>query len=99
MKVELGYLKLSVFSSKFKGNLRDFLMIQTEIRDSAGQYLSELINTELSHLLGRERYERCMFPTRFPQIGIRQLLQISSAQKLVPYSIIPIVTCPDISRA
>ncbi|MFC1811133.1 hypothetical protein ACFL03_00380 [Thermodesulfobacteriota bacterium] len=43
-------------------------MIQTEIRDSGDQYLSELMNTELSHLLGRERYECCMLPTRFPQI-------------------------------
>ncbi len=35
-----------------------FEMIRTSIKESVGQYLSELMDLELTHFLGRRRYER-----------------------------------------
>ena len=40
-----------------------FEMIRVEIRESVGQYLSKLMAMELTHFLGRERYERCLLYT------------------------------------
>lgn len=37
---------------------RLFKMMRQEIRETTGQYLSELIQVELSHFLGRLPYER-----------------------------------------
>jgi len=36
-----------------------FEMIRFDIRKSVGQYLTAMMNAELSHFLGREPYERC----------------------------------------
>ena len=33
-------------------------MIRTDIRETIGQYLSSLMDAELTHFLGRKRYER-----------------------------------------
>jgi len=35
-----------------------FEMIRTTVKENVGQYLSELMQTELSHFLGRARYQR-----------------------------------------
>jgi len=35
-----------------------FEMIRTEVKETVSQYLSELMDVELTHFLGRERYER-----------------------------------------
>lgn len=35
-----------------------FEMIRTDVKESVGRYLSELMETELTHFLGRDRYER-----------------------------------------
>ena len=35
-----------------------FEMIRANVKETVGQYLSELMDAELSHFLGRERYER-----------------------------------------
>jgi len=34
-----------------------FDMIRVEIRENVGEYLSKLMDMELTHFLGRERYE------------------------------------------
>ena len=36
-----------------------FEMIRANVQESVGQYLSELMDVELTHFLGRNRYERC----------------------------------------
>jgi putative transposase len=36
-----------------------FAMIRANIKETVGQYLSTLMDVELTHFLGRERYERC----------------------------------------
>jgi putative transposase len=35
-----------------------FEMIRATVKDNVGQYLSELMETEMSHFLGRDRYQR-----------------------------------------
>ena len=59
-----------------------FEMIRVEVRESIGQYLSELMKVELSQLLGREPYERGegvvnhrngTYPRRFTLKGIGQV--------------------------
>jgi len=35
-----------------------FEMIRIDIRDTIGTYLSELMDAELTHFLGRKHYER-----------------------------------------
>jgi len=35
-----------------------FEMIRVNVKESVGRYLSELMDTELTHFLGRDRYER-----------------------------------------
>ncbi|MBW1982721.1 MAG: transposase [Deltaproteobacteria bacterium] len=35
-----------------------FEMIRADVKETVGQYLSELMDVELTHFLGRERYER-----------------------------------------
>lgn len=59
-----------------------FEMMRVEIRESIGQYLSELMKVELSQLLGREPYERGegevnhrngTYPRRFTLKGIGQV--------------------------
>ena len=36
-----------------------FAMIRENVQETVGQYLSTLMDTELTHFLGRGRYERC----------------------------------------
>lgn len=59
-----------------------FEMIRVEVRESIGQYLSELMKVELSQLLGREPYERGegvvnhrngTYPRRFTLKGIGEV--------------------------
>ena len=35
-----------------------FDMIRVEVKETVGQYLTSLMNTELTHFLGRDPYER-----------------------------------------
>ena len=35
-----------------------FAMIRANVQERVGQYLSELMDAELTHFLGRERYQR-----------------------------------------
>ena len=35
-----------------------FEMIRADVKESVGQYMSELMDTELTDFLGRRRYER-----------------------------------------
>lgn len=61
---------------------RLFKMMRVQIRESIGEYLSELMQVELSQVLGRERYERGAgevnhrngtYPRRFTLKGIGQV--------------------------
>ena len=36
-----------------------FEMIRANVRETVGHYLSELMDVELTHFLGRDPYERC----------------------------------------
>lgn len=36
-----------------------FEMIRANVQETVGQYLSSLMDTEMTHFLGRKRYERC----------------------------------------
>lgn len=36
-----------------------FEMIRVNVKEGVGQYMSELMDVELTHFLGRDRYERC----------------------------------------
>ena len=36
-----------------------FEMIRTNVQETVGQYLSCLMDSEMTHFLGRNRYERC----------------------------------------
>ena len=59
MKVEISVPEVvEIFKEIEKKPERLFEMIRVDVRESVGQYLSELMNKELSHFLGREPYER-----------------------------------------
>jgi len=58
MKVEISVPEVvSVFKEIKQQPERIYEMIRTEVREHVGQYLSRLMDTELTHFLGRERYE------------------------------------------
>jgi putative transposase len=58
MKVEISVPEVvSVFKEIKQQPERIYEMIRTEVRENVGQYLSRLMDTELTHFLGRERYE------------------------------------------
>jgi putative transposase len=58
MKVEISVPEIvSVFKEIQQQPERIYDMIRTEVREHVGQYLSRLMDTELTHFLGRERYE------------------------------------------
>lgn len=58
MKVEISVPEIvSVFKEIQQQPDRIYEMIRTEIKENVGQYLSRLMDTELTHFLGRERYE------------------------------------------
>ena len=42
---------------KEPGNL--FEMIRENVQETVGQYLTSLMDAEMTHFLGRSRYERC----------------------------------------
>lgn len=49
---------ITIFNEIQKQPEKLFTMIRTEIRNSVGKYLTELMNTEMTHFLGRAPYER-----------------------------------------
>ncbi|MDY7035231.1 MAG: transposase [Thermodesulfobacteriota bacterium] len=58
MKVEISVPEVvSVFKRIQEQPEEIFNMIRVEIRESVGEYLSKLMKMELTHFLGRERYE------------------------------------------
>lgn len=58
MKVEISVPEVvHIFKELQEQPQRIFEMIRAEIRENVGQYLSKLMETELSHFLGRDRYE------------------------------------------
>jgi len=58
MKVEISVPEVvSIFKEIQEQPERIFEMIRVEIRDNVGQYLSKLMDMELTHFLGREWYE------------------------------------------
>ena len=59
-----------------------FEMIRENVQETVGQYLSALMDAELTHFLGRDRYERCggetnhrngSYPRRFTLKGIGEV--------------------------
>lgn len=59
MKISLSVTELTnVFKEIQRQPERIFEMVRTEMNQSVGKYLSELMRAELSHFLGREPYER-----------------------------------------
>ena len=59
MKLEISVPELVSIFKEIKeqpGQLYD--MIRTDIRETIGKYLSGLMDAELTHFLGRKRYER-----------------------------------------
>ena len=59
MKVEISVPEVvSIFKEMQEQPERLFEIIRVEIRQTVGRYLSEMMNVELSHFLGREPYER-----------------------------------------
>ncbi len=60
MKVEISVPEVvSIFKEIQEQPEKLFEMIRVDIRQSVGEYLSELMDMELTCFLGRERYERC----------------------------------------
>ena len=58
MKVEISVPEVvSIFKEIQEQPERIFEMIRIEIRENVGEYLSKLMDVELTHFLGRERYE------------------------------------------
>lgn len=58
MKVEISVPEVvHIFKELQEQPQRIFEKIRAEIRENVGQYLSKLMETELSHFLGRDRYE------------------------------------------
>jgi putative transposase len=49
---------ITIFNEIQKQPEKLFTMMRAEIRDSVGKYLTELMNTEMTHFLGRAPYER-----------------------------------------
>jgi len=59
MKVEISVPEVVSIFKEIQGQPdRIFEMIRVDIRQSVGEYLSKLMDTELTCFLGRERYER-----------------------------------------
>jgi len=55
MKVEISVSKVvEIFKEIQEQPERLFEMIRVDIRENVGQYLSKLMDMELSHFLGRE---------------------------------------------
>lgn len=59
MKLEISVPEVVNIFKEIKGQPEQlFEMIRTDIRETIGQYLSDLMNIELTHFLGRQPYER-----------------------------------------
>ena len=58
MKVEMSVPEVvEIFKEIQEQPEKLFDMIRVEIRENVGEYLSKLMDMELTHFLGRERYE------------------------------------------
>jgi len=58
MKVEISIPEVvEIFKEIQEQPEKLFDMIRVEIRENVGEYLSKLMDMELTHFLGRERYE------------------------------------------
>ena len=69
MKVEVSVPEVvNIFKEIQKGPEKLFEMIRVDMREAVGEYLSKLMDTELTRFLGRERYERIELP--LPSITI-----------------------------
>ncbi len=59
MKAEISVPEVvSIFKEINKQPEQLYEMIRADIRETIGQYLSGLMDAELTHFLGRKRYER-----------------------------------------
>ncbi|MBW1962977.1 MAG: transposase [Deltaproteobacteria bacterium] len=59
MKIEMSVAEVvSLFKEIQDQPKQIFEMIRVEIRENVGQYLSKLMEVELTHFLSRDRYER-----------------------------------------
>jgi putative transposase len=59
MKLKINILEVIGIFKEIQGQTEKlFTMIRSDIRDTVGQYLSELMNAEMTHFLGRKLYER-----------------------------------------
>ena len=59
MKVEVSVPEVvNIFKEIQKGPGKLFEMIRIDMRETVGEYLSNLMDAELTRFLGRERYER-----------------------------------------
>ena len=83
MKVKISVAEVVSFFKEIQEKPEDlFEMIRVDIRHSVGEYLSELMDMELTSFLGRERYERIegesnhrngSYPREFTLKGIGQV--------------------------
>jgi len=59
MKVEISVPEVvGIINEIQKQPEKIFEMIRVNIKESVGQYLSEIMKVELTHFLGRDRYQR-----------------------------------------
>ena len=59
MKMEITVTEAMELINKIRKQPNDlFEMIRADVKESVGQYMSELMDTELTEFLGRKRYER-----------------------------------------
>ena len=59
MKVEVSVPEVvSIFKEIQEGPEKLFEMIRFDIRETVGEYLTAMMNAEITHFLGREPYER-----------------------------------------
>ena len=60
MKMEITVTEALELINEIHKQPKDlFEMIRADVKESVGQYMSELMDTELTEFLGRKRYERC----------------------------------------
>jgi putative transposase len=60
MKMEITVAEVVDLINEIKNQPESlFEMIRTNVQETVGQYLSSLMDSEMTHFLGRSRYERC----------------------------------------
>lgn len=60
MKMEISLAEVKDLINAIQQGAEGFFeMIRVNVQEGVGAYLSKLMDVELSHFLGRERYERC----------------------------------------